>query len=90
MFYLRSDAISNASDVYQSVYEYEPDTPGKRKGINRFITNADAVNDAIVSRLWPGFERGYANTWMDEFYEDDGEGEADETQYSKVAGQQGY
>jgi len=76
VFYLRSDAISNASDVYQSVYEYEPDTPGKRKGINRFITNADAVNDAIVSRLWPGFERGYANTWMDEFYEDDGEGEA--------------
>lgn len=76
VFYLRSDAISNASDVYQSVYEYEPDTPGKRKGINRFITNADAVNDAIVSRLWPGLERGYANTWMDEFYEDDGEGEA--------------
>ena len=76
VFYLRSDAISNASDVYQSVYEYEPDTPGKRKGINRFITNADAVNDAIISRLWPGLERGYANTWMDEFYEDDGEGEA--------------
>ena len=73
VFYLRSDAISNASDVYQSVYEYEPDTPGKRKGINRFITNADAVNDAIVSRLWPGQERGYANAWMDDFYEDDGE-----------------
>ncbi|MXW87450.1 MAG: AAA family ATPase [Boseongicola sp. SB0673_bin_14] len=73
VFYLRSDAISNASDVYQSVYEYEPDTPGKRKGINRFIANADAVNDAIVSRLWPGLERGYANAWMDEFYEDDEE-----------------
>lgn len=75
VFYLRSDAISNASDLYQSVYEYEPDTPGKRKGINRFITNADAVNDAIVSRLWPGMERGYANAWMDEFYEDDTEGD---------------
>ncbi|MEL6574158.1 MAG: ParA family protein [Pseudomonadota bacterium] len=73
VFYLRSDAISNASDVYQSVYEYEPDTPGKRKGINRFIANADAVNDAIVGRLWPGLERGYANAWMDDFYEDDGE-----------------
>jgi chromosome partitioning protein len=73
VFYLRSDAISNASDVYQSVYEYEPDTPGKRKGINRFIANADAVNDAIISRLWPGLERGYANAWMDDFYDDDGE-----------------
>jgi len=73
VFYLRSDAIANASDVYQSVYEYEPDTPGKRKGINRFITNADAVNDAIVARLWPGKERGYAAAWMDNFYEDDEE-----------------
>ncbi len=68
VFYLRSDAISNASDVYQSVYEYDPDTPGKRKGINRFIENADAVNDAIVSRLWPGLERGYAEDWMQNFY----------------------
>ncbi len=75
VFYLRSDAIANASDVYQSVYEYEPDTPGKRKGINRFITNADAVNDAIVSRLWHGLERGYADAWMDAFYEDDVEAE---------------
>lgn len=69
VFYLRSDAISNASDVYQSVYEYEPDTPGKKKGINRFIDNADAVNDAIVSRLWPGLERGYADIWMEDFYD---------------------
>jgi chromosome partitioning protein len=69
VFYLRSDAISNASDVYQSVYEYEPDTPGKKKGINRFIENADAVNDAIVSRLWPGLERGHADAWMQNFYD---------------------
>lgn len=71
VFYMRSDAISNASDVYQSVYEYQADTPGKRKGIDRFIENANAVNDAIVSRLWPGRERGYANDWIDTFYEDD-------------------
>lgn len=71
VFYMRSDAIANASDVYQSVYEYEPDTPGKRKGINRFINNADAVNDAIVSRIWPGRGRGYSESWMDNFYEDD-------------------
>lgn len=73
VFYLRSDSISNASDLYQSVYEYQADTPGKRKGIDRFIENADAVNDAIVSRLWPGRERGYANQWMDNFYQDDEE-----------------
>lgn len=71
VFYLRSDAIANASDVYQSVYEYEPDTRGKKKGIDRFITNADAVNDAIVGRIWPGRERGYADAWLDEFYQDD-------------------
>lgn len=69
VFYLRSDSIANASDVYQSVYEYEPDTPGKKKGINRFIENADAVNDAIVSRIWPGLERGYGEAWMQEFYD---------------------
>lgn len=73
VFYLRSDSISNASDVYQSVYEYQADTPGKRKGIDRFIENADAVNDAIVSRLWPGRERDYAAQWMDNFYQDDEE-----------------
>ena len=75
VFYLRSDAIANASDVYQSVYEYEPDTPGKRKGITRFIENADAVNDAIVSRLWPGLERGYADAWMQNFYDFEEEAE---------------
>lgn len=74
VFYLRSDSIANASDVYQSVYEYEPDTPGKKKGINRFIENANAVNDEIVSRLWPGRERGYAHKWMDKFYQDEEEG----------------
>lgn len=69
VFYLRSDAIANASDVYQSVYEYQPDTAGKKKGINRFIENADAVNDAIVARLWPGLERGYAESWIKDFYD---------------------
>lgn len=74
VFYLRSDSIANASDVYQSVYEYEPDTRGKKKGVERFITNADAVNDAIVDRIWPGRARGYADAWLDEFYQDDEEG----------------
>lgn len=74
VFYLRSDSISNASDVYQSVYEYQADTPGKQKGIDRFIANANAVNDAIVSRLWPGRERGYAESWIEDFYYEDEEG----------------
>jgi len=73
VFYMRSDSISNASDVYQSVYEYQADTPGKRKGIDRFVENANAVNDAIVSRLWPGKDRGYASAWIDDFYQDDEE-----------------
>ncbi|WP_206057409.1 AAA family ATPase [Nitratireductor sp. XY-223] len=73
VFYLRSDSISNASDVYQSVYEFLADTPGKRKGIDRFIENADAVNDAVVARLWPGRERGYADAWIENFYYDDEE-----------------
>lgn len=68
VFYLRSDSISNASDVYQSVYEYQADTAGKQKGIDRFIHNANAVNDAIVGKLWPGRERGYAEAWIDDFY----------------------
>jgi chromosome partitioning protein len=75
VFYLRSDSIANASDVYQSVYEYEPDTRGKKKGIERFISNADAVNDAIVSRIWSGRERGYSEAWINEFYEEEVEEE---------------
>lgn len=72
VFYLRSDAISNASCLYQSVYEYQAqaDMFGQRKGIECFIENADAVNDAIVSRIWPGRERGYAERWMDDFYQE--------------------
>jgi len=71
VFYTRSDAIANAADVYQSAYEYEPDTRGKKKGIDRFVDNADAVNDAIVSRLWPGLGRGHAETWMTAMYAED-------------------
>lgn len=72
VFYTRSDAIANAADQYQSAYEYEPDTRGKKKGIDRFVENADAVNDAIVSRIWPGLGRGHAEAWIQETYADDG------------------
>ena len=68
VFYLRSDAISNAADNYQSAYEYEPDTRGKKKGIDRFVENANAVNDAIAAQIWPHLSRGHAQAWMNEFY----------------------
>ena len=71
VFYLRSDSIANAADVYQSAYEFEPDTRGKKKGMDRFVENADAVGDAIASRLWPHLARGHAENWMSEVYADD-------------------
>jgi len=67
VFYLRSDAIANAADLFQSAYEFEP-TPGQRRGIKRFVDNANAVNDALVGMIWPGKERGYAQKWMDNNY----------------------
>jgi len=67
VFYMRSDAVANAADMYQSAYEFDP-TPGQRRGLARFVENADAVNDAIVSRIWPGMERGMAQAWIDKMY----------------------
>jgi len=67
VFYTRSDAVANAADLYQSAYEYEP-TSGQRKGLLRFLKNANAVNDHLVSLIWPGRERGFANDWIDENY----------------------
>ena len=67
VFYLRSDAVANAADLYQSAYEFEP-SAGQRRGLKRFIDNANAVNDALVAKIWPGLERGYAQSWMDENY----------------------
>jgi len=67
VFYLRSDAIANAADLYQSAYEFEP-SAGQRRGMKRFIDNANAVNDALVGRIWPGRERGYAKAWIDDNY----------------------
>ena len=67
VFYLRSDAVSNAADLYQSAYEFQP-SAGQRKGLNRFIENANAANDALVARIWPGRERGYAEAWMNANY----------------------
>lgn len=67
VFYSRSDAVANAADLYQSAYEYEP-TPGQRKGLQRFLTNANAVNDQLVALIWPGRERGYSQNWIEDNY----------------------
>ncbi len=67
VFYMRSDAVANAADLYQSAYEFDP-TPGQRRGLARFVENADAVNDALVARIWPGMERGLADAWIAKFY----------------------
>ena len=67
VFYLRSDAVSNAADLYQSAYEFQP-SAGQKKGLNRFIENANAANDALVARIWPGRERGYAEAWINANY----------------------
>ena len=73
VFSLRSDAIANAADMYQSAYEFDP-APGQKRGITRFVENADAVNDALVARIWPGQERGHAARWIEAFYDDGEEG----------------
>lgn len=70
VYYLRSDAVANAADLYQSAYEYEP-SPGQRKGLKRFLENANAVNDALVERIWPGRGRGYAEAWFEANYGDE-------------------
>lgn len=70
VFYMRSDAVANAADLYQSAYEFDP-TPGQKRGLARFVENADAVNDAIVARIWPGMERGLADAWIEKFYAED-------------------
>ena len=67
VFFTRSDAAANAADLFQSAYEFEP-SPGQRKGIQRFLDNANAVNDQLVSLIWPGKERAYAQDWIDNNY----------------------
>ena len=68
----RSDAISNASTVYQSCYEYVA-PPNQRQSMRRFTTNINAANDAITCRIWPHLERDYASQWIAEQYSSDEE-----------------
>ncbi|SFQ14010.1 ParA family protein [Tranquillimonas alkanivorans] len=71
-FYTRSDAIANASEEYKSIYEYDPPRSRKASAKN-FITNANAVNDFLVSRIWENFPtRGYSEAFIKEHWTEDG------------------
>lgn len=60
VWYNRSDAIANASEEYKSIYEYLP-PKSRRTSARAFMANANAVNDALVQRVWPELpERGFA------------------------------
>ena len=69
VWYARSDAIANAADEYKSIYEYMPDK-NRRQSAQQFMRNANAVNDAIVGKVWPEFEqRGYAAEFIKDHWE---------------------
>lgn len=52
VWYSRSDAIANAAEEYKSIYEYLPPKT-RRASAKAFMNNANAVNDALVQRVWP-------------------------------------
>lgn len=66
VWYSRSDAIANAAEEYKSIYEYLPPKT-RRVSAKAFMTNANAVNDAIVKKVWPDLpSRGFADTFIEE------------------------
>jgi len=61
-----SAAVANASRDYLSIYEYEPEKSRKRSA-DLFLTNANAVGDAILSKAVPWLDsRGFANAFIAE------------------------
>lgn len=66
VWYSRSDAIANAAEEYKSIYEYLP-PKSRRVSAKAFMDNANAVNDALVQRIWPDFApKGFAQKFIDE------------------------
>ncbi|EDZ40507.1 putative plasmid replication protein [Rhodobacteraceae bacterium HTCC2083] len=64
VWYNRSDAIANASEEYKSIYEYLP-PKSRRTSARAFMANANAVNDALVQRVWPELPtRGFADAFI--------------------------
>ncbi|WP_227272102.1 AAA family ATPase [Roseobacter weihaiensis] len=66
VWYSRSDAIANAAEEYKSIYEYLPPKT-RRASAKAFMANANAVNDALVQRIWPELPpRDYARKFIEE------------------------
>ncbi|WP_299288204.1 ParA family protein [uncultured Tateyamaria sp.] len=66
VWYSRSDAIANAAEEYKSIYEYLPPKT-RRVSARAFMDNANAVNDALVQRIWPTLPpRDFAQAFMEE------------------------
>lgn len=66
VWYSRSDAIANAAEEYKSIYEYMPPKT-RRASAKAFMANANAVNDALVQRIWPDLPpRDFAKTFIEE------------------------
>jgi chromosome partitioning protein len=60
----RSEAVANAAQNYQSVYEYQP-PKSQRESTNQFLSNINAVGEAILTRAMPGLPaRGFANRFV--------------------------
>ncbi|ETW11254.1 hypothetical protein ATO8_18160 [Roseivivax marinus] len=75
VWYVRSDAIANASEEYKSIYEYDPPR-SRRASAKTFTDNANAVNDELVRTVLPHLPlRGYADEFIKERWNDDGETE---------------
>lgn len=68
VWYSRSDAIANAAEEYKSIYEYLP-PKSRQKSAKTFMRNANAVNDALVQRIWPDLPaRDFAQKFIDEHW----------------------
>jgi chromosome partitioning protein len=66
VWYARSDAIANAAEEYKSIYEYLPPKT-RRASAKAFMANANAVNDALVQRVWPELPpKDFAKTFIEE------------------------
>lgn len=66
VWYNRSDAIANASEEYKSIYEYLP-PKSRRVSARSFMANANAVNDALVQKIWPDLPaRDFARQFIEE------------------------
>lgn len=66
VWYARSDAIANAAEEYKSIYEYLPPKT-RRTSAQAFMQNANAVNDALVQRIWPDLPpKDFAKQFIEE------------------------